>query len=209
MALILKIAAVLLAALAVLLGLLLLLTFPRTGVRILCQNRISGVWLRYGRVSLRIYPLPGHMSRKAGKPSKSAKQPRRASPKRSLNFRRLDLGDTITLLLDLLDEIQDGLRLDTIRIDAVLATGDAARTGILLGQLAALSGMVTPFLEQRFDIRDYHIAVDGDFQGDTPRWEAEFAFSARPIRIGWALFKRRRSLLRLYDALQNTEANEL
>ena len=209
MALILKIAATLLAALAVLLGLLLLLTLPRTGMRILCENRISGVWLRYGRISLRIYPLPGRLSGKAKKTSKTGKKPRRAFPRRSLNFGRIDLGDTITLLLDLLDEMQDGLRLDTIRVDAVLATGDAARTGILLGQLAALTGMITPFLEQRFDIRDYHIAVDGDFQGDTPRWEAEFAFSARPIRIGWALFKRRRSLLRLYDALQNTEANEL
>lgn len=206
--LLLKILGIVLAILFGLVLLLILATVPRAGVRVIGKDGLAGIWVRYGWLKLRIYPFPKR--KKAKKPAESAKPEKPVSEKKEspFDFSKLDLGDTICLVLDLLDELRNALRLDTVRVNAMLATGDAARTGILLGQLAALAGMITPFLEQNFVIRDYHIAVDGDFQGNTTHWDAEIVFSVRPVRMVWALVKRWRTLKRLYDSIQKTEANE-
>ena len=204
--LILKILGALLAVLLALALLLLFATIPRAGVRIIGKDGLSGIWVQYGWLKLRVYPLPAR--RKKAKTVPKAAEERQPKKGASFDFSGLDLGDTFFLILDLLYELREAMRLDTVRVDALIATGDAARTGILLGQIAALTGMITPFLEQNFNIRNYHIAVDGDFQGNTPHWEAEAAFSVRPIRMGWALAKRWRTLKRLYDSIQKTEANE-
>ena len=179
---------------------LILAAIPRTGMRITCSDGLTGIWIRYGWGKLRIFPLESHRE--------SSRPPDKSAPaKSSYDISQVDLGETLSLLLDLLYELRMALRLDTVRVDALLATGDAAHTGILLGQVAALTGMITPFLEQHFHIRDYHIAVDGDFQGNTPHWEGELIFSVRPIRLIWALIKRWRSLKALYHSIQTTEAN--
>ncbi|MGN1008659.1 MAG: DUF2953 domain-containing protein [Butyricicoccus sp.] len=206
--LLLKILGIVLAILFGLVLLLILATVPRAGVRVIGKDGLAGIWVRYGWLKLRIYPFPKR--KKAKKPAESAKPEKPVPEKKEspFDFSKLDLGDTICLVLDLLDELRNALRLDTVRVNAMLATGDAARTGILLGQLAALAGMITPFLEQNFVIRDYHIAVDGDFQGNTTHWDAEIVFSVRPVRMVWALVKRWRTLKRLYDSIQKTEANE-
>lgn len=205
--LLLKILGILLVILLGLVLFLLLATIPRVGVRVTGKDGLAGIWIRYGWLKLRIYPLSKRKKVKKTPESAKKKEP---APKKEFpfDFSKLDLGDAFYLLLDLLDELRDVLRLDTVLVDAMLATGDAARTGILLGQIAALTGMITPFLEQNFNIRDYHIAVDGDFQGNTTHWEAEIAFSVRPVRMGWALVKRWRTLKRLYDSIQKTEANK-
>ena len=179
---------------------LVLAAIPRTGMRITCKDGLTGIWIRYGWGKLRIFPFES--------PKKSSKSPDKPAPAQSpYDFSQIDLGDALCLLLDLLYELRMALRLDTIRADVLVATGDAAHTGILLGQIAALTGMITPFLEQHFNIRDYHIAVDGDFQGNTPHWEGELIFSVRPIRLIWALIKRWRSLKALYNSILTTEAN--
>lgn len=152
-------------------------TIPRAGVRIIGKDGLAGIWVQYGRLKLRVYPLPAR-GKKAKTVPKAAeeRQPKKGA---SFDFSGLDLGDTFFLILDLLYELREAMRLDTVRVDALIATGDAARTGILLGQIAALTGMITPFLEQNFNIRNYHIAVDGDFR-EYSSLEAEAALS-RPI----------------------------
>lgn len=190
-----------LAALAVL---LLLLTLPRTGVRASGKDGALRVWLRYGRVQIGIYPPPRLLR---GRPKKPAREPARAHGP-SADLSALDLGDTVCLLLDLLDDLRLALRIDTLRADVVLATGDAAKTGILLGECAALLGMITPVLENTFDIRDYRLSIDGDFQSRNTRWQAELACSVRPIRLLLALWKRRQALLRLAQTLKITQTNQ-
>lgn len=195
--LILRILGVLLLVLAGLALLAFALTLPRTGVYAHGKDGAIQIFLRYGRLRLRVYPLPCAFRKKTQKPA-PPKEP--AAPK-AFDVSALDLGDAVCFLLDFLDDMRDAVRIDTLRADVVLATGDAARTGILLGACAALLGMITPVLENTFTIRDYHIAVDGDFQSAKPRWEGTLAFSARPIRLLYALWKRRRTLLQFYDAL--------
>ena len=67
-------------------------------------------------------------------------------------------------MLDFLGDLTGSLQITRLRVRLVLATGDAAKTGILLGQTAALCGILVPFLENTFDLRDIHVRADPDFE---------------------------------------------
>ena len=184
-------------------GIFLLLTLPRVGARAQGENGEIQVWLRYGRIRIRVYPLPrAFQKKKEDKPKKPAAAPSAPS---DFDLSNLDLGDTVCLLLDMLDDLRDIVRIDILRADVMIATGDAAKTGMLLGECSALVGMITPFLENTFSIKEYHIVLDGDFESNQTRWKATLAFSARPIRFFWALWKRRRTILQLYHTLKQPE----
>ncbi len=53
---------------------------------------------------------------------------------------------------DFLSDLTDRLRISRLRARVVIGT-DAAQTGILLGQTAALCGIIVPFLENTFDMQ--------------------------------------------------------
>ena len=176
----------------------------RIGVRVTGTDGDVQVIVRYGAVRLRLYPR--RRLKKSGQKtaSKPAKKPKKAPEKPPLSpENKPDWGDTLCLILDFLDDCRDILRIDTLRADILLATGDAAKTGILLGQCAALLGMITPFLENTFSIRDYHIAVDGNFQSDTPHWDAVLQASVRPARLLWLLWKQRETVSTLSHAFSS------
>ena len=82
------------------------------------------------------------------------------------------------------------------------ATGDAAKTGILLGQTAALCGILVPFLENTFDLRDIHVRADPDFEKDKTEWAAEVFCAIRPITFIRIAFRHRKPLRRLYELLK-------
>lgn len=201
--LVLKILCILLAALLGLVLLTLLAAIPRTGIRLTGQDGKINLWVRYGQFRLHLYPLP----KRTKKPARPKKEPppKPQKPDAPQKSRHIDIGDAICLALGLLDDLRNAMRIDILHIDAVIATGDAARTGMLLGMAAALSGMVTPVLQQGFDIPHYHIHIDGDFQGGKGHWQAETAVSVRPIRLLWALAWRWRDILKLLKP-EKTEA---
>lgn len=203
--LLLKILYVILAIVLGLAVLLILATIPHAGVRIYGKDGALSAWLRYGWLRIRIFPLPARLS--AGKPKKETGKPKEKPVKESpYDFTGFDMGGAAYLLLELLEELRGALHLEVIRIQVLIGTGNAAATGILLGSCAAITGMLTPFLVQNFNIRDYHIAVDGDFESGQTHWEADVSFSVRPIRLLWALMRRWRKIRRLYISIQKTEA---
>ncbi len=198
----LKILCILLAVLLGLVMLVLLAMVPRAGIRLTGKDGSINLWVRYGQIRLHLYPLPKRAKKTARAPKKAPPEKQTDAPKES---RHIDLGDTICLVLGLLDDLRHAMRIDILHLDAVIATGDAARTGTLLGMAAALSGMITPVLQQSFDIPHYHIYIDGDFQGDKGHWQAEAAVSVRPIRLLWALARRWRDIFNLFKP-EKTEA---
>ena len=198
----LKILCILLAVLLGLVMLVLLAMVPRAGIRLTGKDGSINLWVRYGQIRLHLYPLPKRAKKTARAPKKAPPEKQTDAPKKS---RHIDLGDTICLVLGLLDDLRHAMRIDILHLDAVIATGDAARTGTLLGMAAALSGMITPVLQQSFDIPHYHIHIDGDFQGDKGHWQAEAAVSVRPIRLLWALARRWRDIFNLFKP-EKTEA---
>ncbi len=197
--------------LPLLLALLLLLALiPRVRVDVdKAQTGPLALAVRYGWIKIRLLPRKPKPSKKAApakpKPKAPPKKPKEKKAKEGgFSAKGLDIGDTACLALDLLIELRNRLKIHRLRADVMLATGDAAKTGVLLGQIAAISGMVLPFLEQNFVIPDFRIAVDGDFQCEGPATRAAFAVSVsiRPIHLPLLLLKYRRKLLALYRSLR-------
>ena len=71
----------------------LLLTLPRVGVRAQGENGDVQVWLRYGRIRIRVYPLPrAFQKKKEDKPKKPAAEQHAPS---DFELTNLDWGDTV------------------------------------------------------------------------------------------------------------------
>lgn len=192
----------------ILLGLLLMI--PRTGVHLRAANGSLTLMLFYGKLH-RVFRIPGEKKKqKEPAPAKPKKEKSAAKKTRSVNFKNLDEAEIITDVLELLADARNTLRIDLLRADVTIATGDAARTGILLGYAFALGGMIFPFLEQTFHIKTFHVVLDGDFQGETTRYDVELSCSLRPIQMLWLGVRRIPKIYRYYRLLtKNVEANEL
>ena len=208
---------VLLVILAVLLGLVLLAVFAalallwvRAGVEAVGVNGEISVELRYGIVRIPVWPRPRHLRRPAPKPKRKAqKKPKKTGKKPGyryvLNREALDFGELFTLAFSLLGELSDRLRFSRLRVRVMIGTDDAAQTGILLGGAAAFTGMAVPFFENTFDMQDYHVDVDADFQADHTEWAFTVCCSLRPLQLVLVLLRRRRELYNLYQRLIKKE----
>ena len=203
----------LLTVLCIVLGLLLLallLMTPRTGVHLFAGNGRARMMVFYGPLH-KMLDLSKDRKKTKSKPKQEekAEKPAEEKPKKpGVNLKNLDIGQAVTDVLDLLGQAKDILRIDILRADVTIATGDAARTGLILGYSAALGGMIYPFLEQTFHIKDFHVAVDGDFQGEKTRYEIELSASFRPIAMLWLGVRSLPLMYRYYRTLtQKMEAN--
>lgn len=204
----LKVLGILLALVVGLAILLLLFAIPRAGIRIYSTEERLNVWLRYGWLRIQIFPLPARLQRGKQRKDKAKSADIPAKKKTSYDLSSFDLGEAVYLLLEVLEELRNVLHLETVRMQVMLGTGNAAATGILLGACAAITGMLTPFLVKNFNISDYHVDIDGDFHAARPRWEITLAFSVRPIRLLMALIWRWRRIAKLYHSMLKTEAKE-
>ena len=206
MAVILWILAVLLGLLVFLLLVALALLWIRVGVEAVGVNGEVSVEARYGIIRIPVWPQ-GH--KKTVAPQEAANQPspkpkkKRKRPKYrySLNREALDIGELIALALDMLGEMADTLRISRLRVRVLIGTDDAAKTGILLGEAAAITGMIVPFLENTFEMKDYHVDVDADFEADHTEWAFTVFCSLRPLRLLLAALRHGRELFDLYKRL--------
>ena len=196
----------------VLLGLVLLLfllaavlLLTRVGIEAVGATGEVIVELRYGALRVPLFPPPKHIAR----PQKRKDTPRSASaPKFRYTIDRsaVDWGELLDLLLTLLGELSDRVRISRLRVRVLIGTDDAAQTGILLGQSAAVTGMIVPFLENTFEMQDYRVSVDADFEADHTEWAFTVLCSARPVQLLWVMLRHGKALFRLYKRLVKKEA---
>ncbi|MDO5142415.1 MAG: DUF2953 domain-containing protein [Eubacteriales bacterium] len=194
---------------AALLVLALLLSWVRTGVEAVGVNGQVSVEARYGAIRIPVWPPPRHLRKK---PEPAAPPPDEAAPREkkkkyvySLNKEALDIGELLSLALTLLSELTDELRISRLRVRARIGTDDAARTGLLLGASAAISGILVPFLENTFEMHDYHVDVDADFESDHTEWAFTVYASLRPLRLVLVLLRHAGELYRTYKRLVKKE----
>lgn len=142
--------------------------------------------LRYSILRIPILPLkkgakPKKPPQKPSPPKKEEEKPKKKGLPPIL--KGLDIGDLICLALDALLKLKDRLVIRRLRVKVLFATGDAGKTGVLLGQAAAITGMILPLLEQNFTIPDFAIDIDGDFQAEQPNTKAAVGLTMymRPI----------------------------
>lgn len=209
---------VVLILLMVLLGLLLLallvailLLSVRTGVEVVGVNGEVSVELRYGMVRIPIWPPPHRKEKAEETPppgEKKLKKKKRRKQKKyrySLNRDALDVWEIADLALRLLSELASTLRISRLRVRVLIGTDDAAQTGVALGTSAALAGMIVPFLENTFDMREYHVDVDADFEADHTDWAFTVFCSLRPLRVLLCMLRHSGELFRMYKRLIKKE----
>ena len=207
---------VILVVLIVLLGVVLFLLLSallllnvRTGVEAVGVNGEISVELRYGLFRIPVWPPPRHLKKQpSAEPAKAmSEKPKKKKKKYRyfLNREELDVGKLIDLALRLLSELTDTLRISRLRVRVLIGTDDAAKTGILLGEAAAITGMIVPFLENTFEMKDYHVDVDADFEADHTEWAFTVFCSLRPLRLLLAALRHGRELFGLYKRLIKKE----
>lgn len=200
---------VLLCLLAAVLLLFALALTVRTGIETYGANGAVSVELRYGPLRIPLWPPPKAQSREqaaeGAPPERKARK--KAKPRRKYRFDRaaLDIGELLELALRLLDELAGTLRISRLRVRVVIGTDDAAKTGILLGQSAALTGMIVPFLENTFEMKDYRVDVDADFNAAHTEWAFSAFCSMRPVRLLFLLLRHAKELFGLYKKLIKKE----
>lgn len=204
--------------LLIVLGLIILvhlLLIPRVGVYAAAKNGEVKLKVRYSWLKILVFQLPKKEGKKKPKKPKKQKPKKEKKPKdenaeekpgKKLNFKALDWGDTICFFLNMLLRMKNTLRLDIVRVDAVLATGNAAKTGKLLGQIAQWVSIIYAFLMEHFNLKTCHIYVDGDFDGSETKYDAEVSLSLRPIVLEWVVISSLPKLYRIYKTLTKTEA---
>ena len=131
---------------------------------------------------------------------KTAKSEKKKSGKSGLSLPKdgLDVGEIAGTVRDFLSDLTDRLRISRLRARVVVGTDDAAQTGILLGQTAALCGIIVPFLENTFDMQDYHVSADADFNADHTEWAFTVNCSIRPISLVRVLLRHGKPMYKLY-----------
>ena len=146
---------VLLWILGILLGIVLLalvivlvLLNIRAGIEAVGVTGEVSVEARYGPVRIPLYPRPRHLKKKKeeteAEQKKSEENEKKTSGKLGLSLPKdgLDVGEIAGTVRDFLSDLTDRLRISRLRARVVIGTDDAAQTGILLGQAAALCGII-------------------------------------------------------------------
>ena len=162
-----------------------------------------------GPLRLKIWPLPEVLQKRKRQPAPKKKPKTPEETPRMFSTENVDLADVLDLLLEILGNMKDKLILETVWVQIMIGTGDAAHTGMLLGYSAAATGMILPFLEQNFNMKTYHIAVDGDFEAATTLWKVKLVLAMRPGSLLAVLLHHRRRLYGLYRQMVKKEGANL
>ena len=208
---------VLLVILAVFVGLvlfvlllILLLLCVRTGIDVVGVNGDVSAEVRYGLVRIPVWPRPRRKKEQPPpEPQEDGQKPQKKRKKKkyrySINREELDIGELMDFTHRLHSELTDAVQISRLRVRVVIGTDDAAKTGILLGQSAAITGMIVPFLENTFSMRDYHVDVDADFEADHTEWAFTVFCWLRPLRVLWCLLRHSGELYRMYKRMIKKE----
>ena len=143
--------------------LLILLLCLRVGVRIALEEGSFAAWLLVGPKPVQVFPpkkkKPATAPKKAKEPKKSA--PKAEKPKPTVHA----LCQYAKLGLSALGALIRGLRVDRLRLYAVIHSEDAAQTAIQYGAACAAVTGILPVLDSTLRIQKKDIQIDAGFQG--------------------------------------------
>lgn len=190
--------------------LILLAVLVVLGVILLCirmrlilhsERGVLKVWMAVGPFRISLNRLQGVLKKAPTedapkkKPKKKKKPADKPKPKPKP---QMQTAEAVELLLSLLEDLRGLVDFPVLRLDAVIATGDPARTGILVGQAAVLVSNLYPWLVSWFSIKNPHIWIDGDFEsGHQTRWVFDLEVKTRLVRALRFLIKRQNDVIRL------------
>ena len=190
--------------------LILLAVLVVLGVILLCirmrlilhsERGVLKVWLAVGPFRISPDRLEGVLKKapKENAPKKKSKKQKKPADKPKPKPKpQMQTADAVELMLSLLEDLRGLVDFPVLRLDAVIASGDPARTGILVGQAAVLISNLYPWLVSGFSIKNPHIWIDGDFEsGHKTQWVFDLEAKTRLIRALRFLIKRQSDVIRL------------
>lgn len=155
----------------------------------------EGFWakIRVGKLKFQVFPFPPK-KKKETDGEKGSKTPKMKvkTPENEVKTEAKKGGaiDLVKTALPLVGEAVQGLK-RRIRIDRLELSytaggaNDAAGAAIAFGYANAAIGVLFPFFEENFELKDYHFRTDLDFNAKSPVIYLHIAFSGR---IGSLLF---------------------
>ena len=176
----------------------------RAGIEAVGATGEVSVEARYGPIRIPLYPKPRHLKKKKDEAASEKSEDENKSEKKSgkVSFSRpkdgFDVGEIAGAVRDFLSDLTDRIRVSRLRVRVLIGTDDAAQTGILLGQSAALAGILVPFLENTFDMHDYHVSVDADFDADHTEWAFTVHCTIRPVSLIRVLLRHGKPMYAIY-----------
>lgn len=156
----------------------------------------------------KVFTWGGKRKKKPETAPKAKKQPEKVKKQPSppsVDLKRLDLEQALSLALDLIDDLSGAVTWEKLHVTLLLHTGDAAQTGNLLGALSALVGNVYPYMERAFVLQDTRIVIDADFEAEKTVWGMDLSIMTRLGRYPRILWRRRKALWALWTSVRTTK----
>lgn len=187
---------ILIGFLLALLLIFLFLLVIKIKIWVIAKNGALKVQLKVLGFSFTVYPNKfGH--RKKEKKEELAAQSNQEEPEQN-ETEKPKYGEMVDAALDLLHEMENAVTIETLLISLIIATDNAAKTGLMLGQISAAAGIVIPYLYSHFDIRNRSISIDADFMTNKSRWDIELVASTRTIKLLFILKHNYKKLMKFF-----------
>lgn len=161
---------------------------------LLCKLRLGAIWFQ-------IYPLKNKNETKEQK--KLRKERKRKQPKEQTGEQEHKAGGPLALVkqyLPLVGEAAAGMKrritIDMLYLDFTAGGRDAAESAMAFGYANMAIGMLWPFFEQNFVVKDRSFRTNVDFSAQSPTVYLKAAISIRTgqlvsfgIRLLWRFFQ--------------------
>lgn len=187
----------------------LLLLFVKVKVTVLAETKKTVVRLGIVFFQFTIYPSNWkHRQKTKTVSGKKEIKEEKQKPHSEYSMENMSIGELTDFSLDMLRAFEDAVTIDTLHVDFIIATRNAARTGLLLGQASAAAGLLLPYLDSHFAIRDRSINIDADFGTEQCRWDINFTASTRPIKSLVILLRNYKKIWRFIKKLRKVEGTQ-
>lgn len=147
--------------------LLMILSRVRIGANVEWNTNRRNVWIRVGFFRIHVYPLKKktkHPVKQETKQDKDAtNEPEQTSKNNMRGLFSLVL-DSLPVLGEAVDRLSSKLRIDRLLLDLTIGDEDPADAVMKFGSLNAALGMLLPFFEHHFDLRERRIRTAVDFE---------------------------------------------
>lgn len=155
------------------------------------------IWIKFGVLRIKIYPL-GKSKHKIN----TKTQNKTSQFDEDISPKEFDWYQCLELAPNIIDSLKNKLYIDRLHFKLTLASGDAAKTGIMLGTAFSISGMLVPVLKQNFNIKDDSIILDANFDDNKTKFSVDLIAHTRIIQVLFVAFKYRKQLFKLYKNMK-------
>ena len=148
--------------------------------------------IRVGPFRFQVFPGKEKGSKKERKEKPKKKKPTKEEEESKAGGPIELVKAFLPLVCEAAGELKRRIRIDMLRLDYTAGGRDAAQSAMSYGGANAAIGMILPLIQQNFDLKEYQVRTDIDFNAKGPTIYVYAALSARlgqllrfGLRFGW------------------------